>query len=57
MSEALCKHPEIFPALPGYRVHRIRITGFPGVPELSIFFTYDDETVYLLSADQIQEEQ
>lgn len=57
VADALCKRPETFPSYPGYRLHRIRLLNFPGVPELSIFFTYDDNYVYLLSADQIPEDQ
>jgi hypothetical protein len=57
LSDALCVHPELFPALPGYRVHCAHLVGFPGVPELSIFFTYDDDYVYLMSADQIPEDE
>lgn len=57
MSSALCVHPEMFPKLPGYRVHCIHLDGYPGVPELSIFFTYDDDYVYLMSVDQIPDDE
>lgn len=50
VSDVLCLHPELYPSLPGYRLHRIRISKFPGVPELSIYFTYDDDYVYLMDA-------
>ena len=57
MAEAICNHPEKFPAYLGFRLHRIKLVDYPGVPNLSIFFTYDDDYVYLVSADLIPEEE
>jgi len=56
ISEVLCTHPEKFPSLRGYRLHRVRLSAFPGIPELSIYFTYDDDCVYLMDA-QLQSEE
>jgi hypothetical protein len=57
ISDVLCVHPEMFPSLPGYRLHRVRISKFPGIPELSIYFTYDDNLVYLMDAVLQSEEE
>ena len=54
---ALCKSPHIFPVIPGTRVSRIRLRDFPGVPNLCIFFIYDENEVYLLSAELIEAEE
>jgi len=56
VNDALCKAPEIFPLIAGTPLRRLRLSNFPGVPPLSIFFIYDDEYVYLLSADLIETE-
>jgi hypothetical protein len=50
MSARIRSHPEKFPSAPGWRTHRIKLVDYPGVPNLSIFFTYDDQMVYLLDA-------
>lgn len=57
MAQKVRSHPDEFPALPGWRLHRIRIKEFPGLPELAIFFTYDDDMVYLLDACLVPDEE
>jgi hypothetical protein len=57
VNAALCKSPQIFPVIPGTLISRIRLRDFPGVPNLCIFFRYDDNTVYLLSAELIEVEE
>lgn len=56
VNDALCNSPEIFPPITGTSLRRLRLSNFPGVPPLSIFFIYDDEYVYLISADLIETE-
>jgi len=57
MATQIRSHPEKFQKLPGWRLHRIRVTEYPGIPELAIFFTYDDEMVYLLDACLVPDEE
>jgi hypothetical protein len=57
IADVLCVHPERYPSLQGYRLHRIRVSEFPGIPELSIYFTYDDDYVYLMDAVLVLEDE
>jgi hypothetical protein len=58
MQTALIRIPEQFPVVPGSDppISRLRIAGYPGVPPLSIFFTYTDTEVHFLSAEIIEQD-
>ena len=56
---ALSNAPELFPLVPGTGnpgLRRLKLVGFPGVPPLSIFFTFTDEEVHLHAAEIIVED-
>lgn len=59
VNEALCNKPELFPQAAGTKLRRLKLNPFSvsGVPELSIFFHYDDDHVYLVSAELIESEE
>lgn len=53
LSPALLNSPQLFPLVKGTKLRRLKLMGFPGVPPLSIFFTYDDRQVILRAAEII----
>lgn len=57
IADVLCQHPERYPHLRGFRLHRVRLAGFPGIPGLSIYFTYDDDYVFLMDAQLFSEDE
>ena len=57
--QALSTIPEQFPVVPGTGnpgLRRLKLVGFPGVPSLSIFFTFTETEVHLHSAEIIEED-
>jgi hypothetical protein len=54
---ALLGSPELFPVVPGTRLHRLKLVGFPGVPPLSIFFTLTSTQITIKSAELIDLEE
>jgi hypothetical protein len=53
VSHYLCNFPELFPLAEGTPLRRLKLNEFPGIPPLSIFFIFDDDYVYLISAEII----
>lgn len=54
---ALLGSPELFPLVPGTKLHRLKLVGFPGVPPLSIFFTLSPTQIVLTTAELIDLEE
>jgi len=54
---ALLGSPELFPTVPGTKLHRLKLVGFPGVPPLSIFFTLSDTQIVIKTAELIDLEE
>jgi hypothetical protein len=54
---ALLGSPELFPIVPGTKLHRLKLVGFPGVPPLSIFFTLSDTQIVIKTAELIDLEE
>ena len=59
LQPALSTIPNLFPVVlgtgtPGLR--RLKVVGYPGVPSLSIFFTYTETEVHLHSAEVIEQD-
>ena len=54
---ALQGSPELFPLIPGTKLRRLKLVGFPGVPPLSIFLTVTATQVILKAAELIDLEQ
>jgi hypothetical protein len=50
---ALLGSPELFPLVPGTKLHRLKLVGFPGVPPLSIFFTLSPTQIVIKTAQLI----
>lgn len=50
---ALLGSPELFPLVPGTKLHRLKLVGFPGVPPLSIFFTLRPTQIVIKTAELI----
>lgn len=50
---ALLGSPELFPLVPGTKLHRLKLVGFPGVPPLSIFFTLSPTQIVIKTAELI----
>ena len=50
---ALLGSPELFPLVPGTKLHRLKLVGFPGVPPLSIFFTLSPTEIVIKTAELI----
>lgn len=50
---ALLGSPELFPLVPGTKLHRLKLVGFPGVPPLSIFFTLSPAQIVIKTAELI----
>jgi hypothetical protein len=54
---ALLGSPELFPLVPGTKLRRLKLVGFPGVPPLSIFFTLSPTQIVLTTAELIDLEE
>jgi hypothetical protein len=54
---ALLGSPELFPLVPGTKLRRLKLVGFPGVPPLSIFLTITPTQVILKTAELIDIEE
>ena len=54
---ALLGSPELFPLVPGTKLHRLKLVGFPGVPPLSIFFTLRPTQIVIKTAELIDLEE
>lgn len=54
---ALLGSPELFPLVPGTKLHRLKLVGFPGVPPLSIFFTLSPTQIVIKTAELIDLEE
>ena len=54
---ALTVKPWIFPQVEGGIVRRAKLNPYPDLPALSFFFIYDDDYVYLLSAEILESEE
>jgi hypothetical protein len=54
---ALMGSPELFPLVPGTKLHRLKLVGFPGVPPLSIFFTISPTQIVIKTAELIDLEE
>ena len=54
---ALLGSLELFPLVPGTRLRRLKLVGFPGVPPLSIFFTLSPTQIVLKAAELIDLEE
>jgi hypothetical protein len=57
LSPALLGSPELFPVVPGTKLHRLKLVGFPGVPPLSIFFTLSPTQIVIKTAELIDLEE
>ena len=54
LGPALSLIPYKFPRVPGTNLRRIKLVGFPGIPPLSVFFSFTDTTVNLIAAELIE---
>jgi hypothetical protein len=54
---ALLGSPELFPLVPGTKLRRLKLVGFPGVPPLSIFFTLSPTQIVIKTAELIDLEE
>lgn len=54
LGNAACNTPEIFPLVPGTKLRRIGVVGFPGVPSLAVFFFHTEEQVIIHAAELIE---
>ncbi len=57
MYPALQNSPELFPRVPGTKLHRMKLVGFQGVPPLSIFFTISPTQIVIKAAELIDLEE
>lgn len=57
MEPALLRAPETFPTVPGTKLQRLKLVGFPDVPPLSIFFYVRGVQVHLVAAELIEVEE
>lgn len=55
--DALVKTPETFPLVPGTELRRLKLVPFEGVPNLSLFFRFNDNEVVLEIAAVIEDEE
>ena len=53
VEHAILVVPDIFHPIPGTKLRRVKLVGFPGVPPLSIFFAVQGETAHLVAAELI----
>ena len=56
LAEAVSRIPENFPVVPGTKLRRIKVVGFPDVPPLAIFFSFTDTQVRIHSAELIEQD-
>jgi len=54
---ALQGSPELFPLIPGTKLRRLKLVGFPGVPPLSVFLVVTPSQVILKTAELIDIEE
>jgi len=57
LSPALLGSPELFPLVPGTKLRRLKLVGFPGVPPLSIFFALTPTQIIIKTAELIDIEE
>ena len=55
LEPTLRRDPRIYPAVIGKEIYRIMVNS-PDMPSISIFFRYDETTVYLLREEQLEAE-
>jgi hypothetical protein len=56
LTEAVSRIPENFPVVPGTALRRIQVIGFPGVPPLSVFFSFTDTQIHIHSAELLDQD-
>ncbi|MGP8252286.1 MAG: hypothetical protein ACLQHF_09645 [Terracidiphilus sp.] len=56
LQNAILLVPDVFPLVPGTKLRRVQLVGFPGVPPLSIFFAVVGDTAHLVAAELISGE-
>jgi hypothetical protein len=56
LQSAILLAPDVFPLIPGSKLRRVQLVGFPGVPPLSIFFAVVGDAAHLVSAELISGE-
>ena len=56
LQPAILLVPDIFPLVPGTKLRRVQIVGFPGVPPLSVFFAVVGSAAHLVAAELISGE-
>jgi len=54
---ALCRRPDIFPPSPGTDLRRLKIVSYPGIPELCVWFSYDEHVVRLRFIEECENEE
>jgi hypothetical protein len=60
VSLALSRRPDIFPQVPGainINLRRLKVTGCADLPELAVWFTFDDNFVHMLNIDELEDEE
>jgi len=57
LEATLCSKPDIYPGVIGTEIYRVKIVPYPGMPSLSVYFTYNAKTVILLSAEIVDAEE
>jgi hypothetical protein len=60
--DILCQNPEMFPTIPGTKLSLLHLNDFvgirfSGIPNLAMYFHYDDDRVYIVSAELIESEE
>jgi hypothetical protein len=50
---ALLGSPELFPLVPGTKLRRLKLVGFPQVPPLTVFFTITETAIVIKTAEII----
>jgi hypothetical protein len=55
ISLTVATHPEIFEQVPGKNLRRFRIVPFPGLPQLNVWFRYDEQYVDLVEIDVLED--
>ncbi len=53
--DRLCKAPDSYHQIPGTALWRFKLQPFPGLPPLTVYYTFDDQEVRLLYADLVEE--
>jgi hypothetical protein len=56
LQSAILLVPDVFPQVPGTKLRRVQLVGFPGVPPLSVFFTVVGPVAHLVAAELISGE-